>query len=262
MFEARLVEGSLLKKLMESIKDLLNEASWDCSGSGMCLQAMDSSHVALVSLMLKSESFENYRCDRNISLGINLTSMSKILKCASNDDIITIRADDEADSITFLFESPKQERVCDYEMKLMNLDTEHLGIPDTEYACIIKMPSQELTHICRDLSSLGDSVVICCTKDGVRFSAKGDLGNGNIKLMQSANADKEDEAVIIDMREAVTLTFSLRYLNFFTKAAPLSPQVSLSMSEDVPLMVEYKINGKDGGYVRYYLAPKIEDAES
>jgi proliferating cell nuclear antigen len=28
---------------------------------------------ALVSLMLKSEGFENYRCDRNLSLGINLT---------------------------------------------------------------------------------------------------------------------------------------------------------------------------------------------
>ena len=108
MFEARLVEGSLLKKVMESIKDLLNEASWDCSGNGMCLQAMDSSHVALVSLMLKSEGFENYRCDRNLSLGINLASMSKILKCASNDDIITIRADDEADSVTFIFESPSK----------------------------------------------------------------------------------------------------------------------------------------------------------
>jgi proliferating cell nuclear antigen len=38
----------------------------------MCLQAMDSSHVALVALMLKSDGFENYRCDRNLSLGINL----------------------------------------------------------------------------------------------------------------------------------------------------------------------------------------------
>lgn len=263
MFEARLVEGALLKKVMEAIKDLLNEASWECNGNGMNLQAMDSSHVALVALMLKSEGFENFRCDRNLTLGINLTSMSKILKCASNDDIITIRADDDADTLTFLFESPKQDRVSDFEMKLMNLDTEHLGIPDTEYACVIKMPSSEFSRICRDLSILGDSIIICCTKDGARFSAKGDLGNGNIKLMQSANVDKEDEAVIVDMREPVTLTFSLRYLNFFTKAAPLSSQVSLSMSEDVPLMVEYKISDKDQeskGYVRYYLAPKIEDS--
>lgn len=97
-----------MKKVMESIKDLLNEATWDCSGNGMCLQAMDSSHVALVSLMLKSEGFENYRCDRNLSLSINLQSMSKILKCANNEDAITIRADDDADSVSFLFESPSK----------------------------------------------------------------------------------------------------------------------------------------------------------
>lgn len=58
---------------------------------------------------------------------------------------------------------------------------------------------------------------------------------GNIKLAQSANVDKEEEAVVIEMQEPVTLTFALRYLNFFTKATPLSSQVSLSMSADVPL---------------------------
>jgi len=141
----------------------------------------------------------------------------------------------------------------------MDLDTEHLGIPETDYSCIIKLPSGEFQRICRDLSQIGESVVICCTKEGVKFSANGDLGTGNIKLAQSANVDKEEEAVIIEMQEPVTLTFALRYLNFFTKATPLSPQVCLSMSADVPLVVEYKIG--DMGYVRYYLAPKIEDAE-
>lgn len=58
---------------------------------------------------------------------------------------------------------------------------------------------------------------------------------GNVKLAQNASADKEEEAVIIEMNQAVTLTFALRYLNFFTKATPLSAQVSLSMSQDVPL---------------------------
>lgn len=55
--------------------------------------------------------------------------MSKILKCAANEDIITIKAQDNADTVTFVFESPDQDKVSDYEMKLMNLDQEHLGIP-------------------------------------------------------------------------------------------------------------------------------------
>jgi proliferating cell nuclear antigen len=56
-------------------------------------------------------------------------STTKILKCAGNDDILTIKAQDNADTVTFVFESQNQEKVSDYEMKLMNLDQEHLGIP-------------------------------------------------------------------------------------------------------------------------------------
>ena len=40
-----------------------------------------------------------------------------------------------------------QEKVADYEMKLMNLDQEHLGIPETDYAAVIKMPSSEFQRI-------------------------------------------------------------------------------------------------------------------
>jgi proliferating cell nuclear antigen len=40
-----------------------------------------------------------------------------------------MKAQDNADSVTFVFESQNQEKVSDYEMKLMNLDQEHLGIP-------------------------------------------------------------------------------------------------------------------------------------
>lgn len=56
-------------------------------------------------------------------------SMTKIMKCAANDDVMTMKAQDNSDSVTFVFEAPNQQRVSDYEMKLMNLDQEQLGIP-------------------------------------------------------------------------------------------------------------------------------------
>ena len=39
-------------------------------------------------------------------MGMNLGNMSKMLKCGGNDDIVTIKADDGGDSVTFMFESP------------------------------------------------------------------------------------------------------------------------------------------------------------
>jgi proliferating cell nuclear antigen len=256
MFEARLDSSTLLKKLLDSVKDLVETGNFDCSAAGISLQAMDSSHVSLVSMLLRQDGFAHYRCDRNMTLGINVTSMTKILKCAANDDSVTIRADDNGDNVTFLFEG--SNKVSEFELKLMTIDSEHLGIPDTEYKATIKMPAAEFQRICRDLTILGDTVLISATKEGVKFSVSGELGSGNIMCKQGGEIDKESEQVTIDLQEAVALTFALRYLNWFTKATPLSGQVTLSMSKDVPLVVEYRLDD-DMGHIRYYLAPKIED---
>ncbi|KAH1239704.1 Proliferating cell nuclear antigen [Glycine max] len=259
MLELRLVQGSLLKKVLESVKELVNDANFDCSSTGFSLQAMDSSHVALVALLLRSEGFEHYRCDRNISMGMNLNNMAKMLKCAGNDDIITIKADDGSDTVTFMFESPTQDKISDFEMKLMDIDSEHLGIPEAEYHAIVKMPSSEFARICKDLSSIGDTVVISVTKEGVKFSTKGDIGTANIVCRQNTSVDKPEEATVIEMNEPVSLTFALRYMNSFTKATPLSNTVTISLSNELPVVVEYKI--AEMGYVRFYLAPKIEEDE-
>lgn len=261
MFEATLEQGVLLRKVIDAIKDLVTEANWDINLGGMTLQAMDSSHVSLVSLQLKSEGFKQYRADRTFSLGINMGSMFKVLKCMTSGDSLTMKADDAGDMITFMFENSEEDKISNFELKLMEIDAEHLGIPDTEYQCVVRMPSSEFQRICRDLTVIGETLTISASKEGVRFSVSGDVGNGAIICKQTTAMDKEDdEQVVIELEgEPIQQTFALRYLNFFTKATPLSGSVSLSMSPDVPLVVEYRID--DLGSVRYFLAPKIEEEE-
>lgn len=130
------------------------------------------------------------------------------------------------------------------------------------------MPSGKFQRICRDLSQIADSITISCTKDGVRFSAQGDLGSGKVTVHQTASQDKLEETVSVTMSEPICLSFAVKYLNYFAKATPLSPQVCLSLAPDVPLVVEYNIQTKDSenedemlnvGHIRYYLAPKIDE---
>ena len=61
------------------------------------------------------------------------------------------------------------------------------------------------------------------------------------------------------METPVSLTFALRYMNSFTKATPLASQVTVSLSSELPVVVEYKI--AEMGHLRFYLAPKIEEDE-
>lgn len=71
-------------------------------------------------------------------------------------------------------------------MKLMDIDQEHLGIPDTQYDATITFSSTEFARICRDLSALGESVKIEVDKQGIRFSSDGEIGNGSVLLKHSA----------------------------------------------------------------------------
>ncbi|KAI7091225.1 Proliferating cell nuclear [Hortaea werneckii] len=259
VLEARLEQAQLLKKVVDAIKDLVQDCNFDCNDSGIALQAMDNSHVALVSMMLKSESFSPFRCDRNIALGINLTSLQKVLRCAQNEDILTLKAEDAPDVVNMVFESADSDRLSEYDIKLMDIDQEHLGIPDTEYAATINMPSSEFQRICRDLTALSESVSIECTKEGVKFACNGDIGSGAVTLRSHTDVEKPDRNVEINLSEPVALTFSLKYLVNFCKASGLSDSVRLCLSNEVPLLVEYALS--NNSYLRFYLAPKIGDEE-
>lgn len=114
MFEARLVQGRILKLLIEAIKDLVTDANLDCSEEEISLQCMDSSHVSLVSLSLPAAAFDQYRCDRHISLGFNSSNMAKIVKFMEKDDIVTMKADDDGDTLTLMFENDKAASIADF----------------------------------------------------------------------------------------------------------------------------------------------------
>jgi proliferating cell nuclear antigen len=105
MFHSKLKEGILLKKLIESIKELVTDINLDVTGGGISLQAMDSSHVALVTLSLTSDGFEEYRCDKQMTLGLNISNLSKIMKCAGNEDSIILRAEDEPSALSIQFQN-------------------------------------------------------------------------------------------------------------------------------------------------------------
>jgi len=120
------------------------------------------------------------------------------------------------------------------------------------------MPSAEFQKAIRDLSMFTDSLVITATKAGVQFMGKGDTGTHTIRWGQSGSADA-DGKVSIELTEPVNITFAIKYMQHFIKATPLSPTVTLSMSSEVPIVVEYPI--EECGYLRYYLAPKIDDDE-
>jgi proliferating cell nuclear antigen len=59
---------------------------------------------------------------------------------------------------------------------------------------------------------------------------------------------KPEQQTTVELGEPVSLTFALRYLNSFAKAASLASQVQLSMTKELPVVVEFTIS--DMGHLK------------
>ena len=256
MFEAILTQGQLLRKIVESIKDLVSEVNIEASPTGLSLQAMYSAHVSLVSLSLNESGFESYRCDKPITLGINLSDLSKILKMSQNDDVITLRALEQNSYLTILFDNKKTEKSAEFQLNLLQLESESLGIPDTEYPSYIKMSSSEFVRLCKELTAMTDMVRVEVEGKTAVFTYNGKMGSGKIKMKKN-NAENEVDQIDIKATESVSASYGLQYLNSFAKASSLSTRVGISLSPTYPLMIEYVIENM--GMIKFYLAPKMDE---
>lgn len=259
MLEGKFDEANLLKKIVESIKDCVKLCNFNCTEHGITVQAVDDSRVLLVSLLVGLTAFSEYRCDRDITLGINMEAFSKIIKCGNNEDYLTLLAEDSPDTVVSIFEDKKKERVSEYSLKLMDIDSEFLRIDDMQYDSVINMPSTEFTKIVRDLKNLSESLNITVTKDSVKFTSEGESGTGSVVLKPFTDMDHPDQSVSVNLENAVDLTFGLKYLSDIVRGATLSNTITIKLADKTPALFEFRLEA--GGYLRFYLAPKFDEED-
>jgi proliferating cell nuclear antigen len=256
MFEARLTNAGLLKKILESVKDLQTDANLVCTEDGILLQAMDAAHVSLITFTLLTDAFSLYTCTDTITLGVNTVVFARILKCADNTDSVLLRTVDDG-KLHITFESQSGQRTSEFQMNLMEIDGEHISIPDTEYTCSVKMPSGDFTRIVRDLQAFGETTTVAVEGETVRFTATGEAGTASIIVKADKTAKAETEWTEIECGEPTAMNFALRYLSSFTKGQGIADQVTLFMTAGMPIYVTYDMG--DLGSVGYYLAPKVHE---
>merc|ERR1712176_1735668 len=166
----------------------------------------------------------------------NVDSLSKILKICGPNDSLKLKYANDADIVNFQCETTDEDRIADFDLKLMQIESEHMEIPEQQYKVVAKLPSNEFQKICKDLKEFGETMQVNASKEGIKFSVQGEVGSGNV-MLKPRESEKPDDRVSLTVHEPVTATFALRYLVNFAKAAPLSGSVELGLGPDAPLLV-------------------------
>jgi proliferating cell nuclear antigen len=251
MFEATLKDSSLFKGIVESIKELVVEANAEVKPEGIFIQAMDTSHVALISVNLKAEGFASFNCSSHMTLGINMQNLSKIMKLSGSSDSVTLKANQDASNLLLIFADEKSNKKVEFDMHLLTLETEALTIPELDYEATITMSAKEFAELCRDMHQVTETVAISTAGQKVRFLTESDIGKANTVLENTSTTK-------VEVTSDVNLSFSLRCLNQFNKAACFANEITIKLANSKPLLVRFLIG--DLGELKYYLAPKMSES--
>lgn len=215
----------------------------------------------LVSLKLNATGFLQYRCERPLSLGLNLSSLAKILKCAEDTDCMEIAVTRGShDVAAFRFDSHDTKQTSHFRLKLMNVDATERGLPDeAEDRATITMPCAEYGRVMSDLGAVGDTMTIKVEERSVSFSADGEECEGEVTMHHTEDADSK-HTVSISTHNPITVTCSGKCLSMFAKACPIADTVTITLADDSPISLNF-VFADDRGSLRYFLAPKVEVAD-
>jgi proliferating cell nuclear antigen len=186
-------------------------------------------------------------------LGVNVELLSEILKGCSPQDTLKIQWRADLDTVRFQCERG-EDRIVEFDLKLMQVESDRMGIPERDYKVVAKLPSSEFQRICYDLQVFGDTMQIKASAEGITFSVQGDVGSGKV-LLKPREAGNAAVAVALAVHEPVVSCFALRHLVNVSKAAPLCSSVELRLCPDAPLLVQYALESAAYGHMRFYLAP-------
>lgn len=260
MVEIVFEQASFFKKIIDSLKGLVEDITFKCDSEGMALQAMDISHVSLISISLPADLFNTYNCNEEMNLAFNVDVLNKVLKSASNDDYLKISTERPNEDITIQLSTASEDKNTRFHLKPVDVADSSVSIPEHNYKAKLSLSSNSFNQLIRSLSEVNDSVIVKCNTGAVSFSVSDSLLDATTTFNAGVTNEKAEEEIEVDVSESCKVAYALRYLKAIQAAGALSTRVNLSFSPRFPLLVEYSLNG--GGYVRFYLAPKVDEEAS
>jgi len=253
IFEIKTIQSSIIKTLIEALKEILNDTVIEINKDCIKIVTMDNSHIILVHLKLSSDKFEHYSCNRHISIGINMLNLYKIIKTVNNNDILTLFVNENnLNHLGIKIENMEKNTKTTYFLNLLDLNNEQFDIPEVEFNSVITLPSNDFQKLIRDMNNIADYVEIKNVDNKFILSCSGDFCNQETVL-------SDTDLLIINKgnkNDIIQGNFNLKYLVLFTKCTNLSNNVELFLRNDYPLIIKYNVASL--GEVKLCLSPQSE----
>src|SRR3989344_715705 len=241
-----LAEPKLFKEPVMVISELVNEVVFKIDREKLELVAMDPANVAMIVYKLLGSVFIEYDVNKEIEIAVNLDHLKQVLRRAKPSDTLTLELLESKLKITL-----KSNSVRVFTLSLISMQEERQKIPELDFKCRIDMPSVLFDEAIDDMDVVSDSVAFDIQDNTFNIQAAGNISTAKVSF------NNNDIIKISCKEDSIKSRYSIEYLKKIIKGSKLSDNMTLSLSNDYPLKVEYKIIDKLS--LAAILAPRVSN---
>lgn len=246
MFQAR-TKADTLKELINIVSTLVDEAKFSISPDGISLRAVDPAHVAMVSLRLEKDAFEEYKADE-VDLGIDVAKLDQFLRLAKAGEIVDLMHDEDKRKLNVI--------VGNTTKRMGLIDTTGMTepkVPNLNLPSRVSLIIEDIMPGIRASESVSDHIALIATSEQFEMNCEGDTDQVQLKL-------NKDQLLELDSEEKAKSLFPLEYFSSMMRSIPSGTKVSFSLGVDYPVKVDFKI-ADEKGEGTFFLAPRIESED-
>lgn len=249
------LKRTALTCIITNLKALTSRITYYCNVDGLRIQGLDTSQVCMFDAYLPAEWFDEYKSENNHIITAPTAILAKIMAICTGSQSILLKSNQDSDVLRISFTGDKA--VCDKEFKVPLLEehSELTTIPNMESDVDLSLPAKNFHELVAQLGIFSDTFNVRFDADKVEFKSVGDDGTMTAKLEEYEYSISEDTVL--------TQSFSLKYVHTMCSFWKLSEEAVLEFRVKKPLSLTYKLNGSESelAYLRFHLAPKIDDDE-
>ncbi len=245
MFQGK-IKADFIKTIIDATAILVDEAKFRLTGDGIYGRTVDPAHVGMIDFKLNKEAFDEYNCQEETEIGVDLDKLKSTLKIAASEDLVNLEYNKDEGRLIVTIGNLKR--------KLALLDTTEMAdtkIPSLDLPAEIVVPTVELWQAIRAAEAISDHITLIADKDGFQMIAEGDTDVVELKL-------SKEQLYSLKCEERVRSMFPLDYLSDMIKVARgKSDEITINLGNDYPVRLSFEMAG---GYIKivYLLAPRIE----
>ena len=263
-------KADIFTQIFQNVKLFSTSVCLTFEQERLYVQGMDSNHVSIFEINLLKDWFNNYEINNPTTIGISTTIFHKILTTRNADHKIILSLDESNNdnlSIDFTCDN-KDDFNKEFHMPLMDIDSEHMGIPETEYDLEFTISSKKMKSIIDELTHFGDTIKISYDNENDQVHFQSDTeAEGSMKLNASIN---DFDSCTVDDEANINCSYASRFIQIMTHFHKLNKTCTLFIQTDIPMQFKYPLDNSQSdeeielekqNYARFFLAPKIDDQE-